>query len=267
MEQKNSIAHFIKYHNAVPIALGFIFLSMTATFAASEEARELVYDEEAVVRSVDNSYILSVNVEDYNLRMRITEIAEDGEYYYLTYEFDTIDVMDYVWKDVTVTKELRIAKALLGDGDLEVYAESELAQVRAAELARLKETQTLERAIGERQKIVATVYSGLVGKFIEPKVEQIPQYTVPALENDPLFVENPVPLVTWDANAEREESEVEEEENPEPTQEETPAPEEEGTPAEEDVPTEEVPVVAEPVEEPVTEEAVEEEAAPEAPVE
>ena len=41
MEEKG-IAHFIKYNNTVPIVLGLIFLSTTATFAATPAAREAV---------------------------------------------------------------------------------------------------------------------------------------------------------------------------------------------------------------------------------
>lgn len=196
MEEKG-IAHFIKYNNTVPIVLGLIFLSTTATFAATPAAREAVYNAEQSVRSVDNSFIIAVNLDDYPFAMRITSITEDDDYYYLLYDFETIDIHEYVWQTITVQKELRISKALLGSGDFEEYVESELAQVRFWELKRLKETQAYEKRLGSSQKTVATVYSGIIGRFMSPTEEKIPQYTE---GGDPLRLDKPQKAVTWDAN-------------------------------------------------------------------
>lgn len=204
MQKKNSIADFIKYNNAIPIALGILFFSTSATFAANPAVRDSFYASQTVVQSVDNSYLLEADIEDYPFSFRIGGVTEDDDYLYVAYDFDTIDVVDSVWRDVTKQSVLRLSKALLGEGNLRSYAESELAQVLSQERFRLTETQAYERKLGVSSKVVATEYKGLVGKLIDPKVEQVPQYESQIAKNDPLRVKNPQPLVTWDANAKAE---------------------------------------------------------------
>lgn len=197
MFMKN-IAHFLTYNNAVPIFFGILFLGTTATFAASPEAREAVFAEHVAVQSVDNSYIVALDVDTFPFAVHITDITEDADTIYVTYTLDTVDVVSAVWQGVTVPRVLAVSKALLGNGDLAAYVENELTQVVAHEKNRLKETQKFERAIGTSPKVVATVYAGLVGRFFEPKEERIPQYTSQPNPNDPLFNPFPKPLVTWD---------------------------------------------------------------------
>jgi hypothetical protein len=270
MEKENGMVHFIKYNNAIPIALGFLFLSTTATFAAVPAAREAVYATETSVRSVDNSYIIGANLARYDFSMRVTSITEDADWYYLLYQMDTIDVVDGVWKDTVAERELRISKALLRDGDLRAYAESELAQVEYAERERLKKTQEYEKRLGISQKMVATVYTGLVGKLIEPDTSTAPFYQPPPekqAKNDPLAVKNPKPLVTWDANDVPEplpepEEEPEPQEPPpippsEPPATTTPPEEPAEPPAEEPVPEPEPEPEPEPIPEPEPEPAPE----------
>lgn len=205
MDTERGVGHFIKYNNTVPIALGILFLATSGVFAATPAARDAMYAVTSTVQSIDNSYIIAVDLEDYPLTMRITSVTEDDENYYLTYDFNTIDVVDHVWQDVVRKETLTIHKALMRGASLEAYAQKELAQVRGHELARLQETQSYERKLGASQKVVATVYSGLIGKLIEPSVERVPQYESPVDTNSPLYIRNPQPLLTWDENAEQKE--------------------------------------------------------------
>lgn len=198
------IAHFIKYNNTIPIVLGLLFFSTSATFAAVPAVRDSFYSSETEIRSADNSYLLSVNIESYDFSMRITRVSEDSDWYYVDYDFDTIDVVDAAWQSVTYQKTLRVSKALLRGGDLRAYAESELSQVRDQERQLLTEAKEREKKNGLSQKVVATVYTGLVGKLITPDEETAPYYQPTPEEqakNDPLRVKNPKPLVTWDENA------------------------------------------------------------------
>ena len=199
--EKESIGHFLKYNNTVPIVLGILFLSTSATMAASPAVRDSVYSAETTVRSVDNSYVVALDVEDYPFAMRVVSILEDDEYLYVEYEFDTVDVADYVWQDVTRVQKLTVSKALLQNQDFKSYVESELAQVLGNEIAHLTEVKASESRKGMSEKVVATEYSGLVGKFIEPSEERVPQYVSVVDKNDPLAIKNPKPLLTWDANA------------------------------------------------------------------
>lgn len=201
MKPENRILHFLKYNNTVPIVLGIFFFSTTATMAASPAVRSAVYTAQRQVVSTDNSFILRVDLENYDFPIQILDVREDGEYYYMGYSISTIDIVDHVWRESSRKDTLRVSKALLGEGDLEEFAESEFAQIRAREQKRLAETQAFEKRLGSSQKVIATVYSGLVGDLLTPDEERIPQYAGKIDKNDPLRVRNPQPLVTWDANA------------------------------------------------------------------
>ena len=198
---EHPVADFIKYNNAVPIVFGLLFLLTTGTFAASPAVRDAVYAEEEAVRSVDNSYLLSTDLEDYDFSMRVTAIEEDEEWIYVAYDFDTIALVDAAWQDATEERVLRVSKALLRGGDLKAYVESELSQVRDFELSQLVQAKAREEGNGLTQKTVATVYKGIVGDLIKPSEETAPFYQPPPekqAKNDPLRIRNPEPLVAWD---------------------------------------------------------------------
>ncbi len=202
-KEKSSAADFIKYNNAVPIVLGLLFFSTSATFAATPAVRDSFYKAESQVASVDNRYLLAVDLDSYAFSMKVTEIRQDDEYFYLTYDFKTIDVVDAVWQGTTRQSVLRISKALLRGGDLETYAESELSQVRSQEISRLNETQKREKSKGSTEKVVATVYTGIIGKMVRPTQEIVPGYESIGADENPLAIKDPEPLLTWDANAEK----------------------------------------------------------------
>lgn len=281
MDKEGSVAHFLKYNNTVPIVLGMLFLSTTATMAASPAVRDSVYSSESTIQSADNSYLLATNLEKYDFAVKITKIEEDAEYYYLSYELETIDVVDGVWQDIVRENILRVSKALLGKGDLEDYARSELAQVRASELYNLQLAQKNEEKIGKANKVVTTTYKGIVGKFMEPTEEVALQYQSEIAKNDPLRLKNPKASLTWDANAVQEMPDEEEEENPWDRDEcpnvdgiqldpsDCPADSGGGTeePPVEEPPVEEPPAEEPPAEEPPVEEAPAEESPDPAPAE
>ncbi len=198
MTTADKIAHFIKYNNAVPIALGLLFFATTGALAASPEVRDAVYSTETEVMTQDTSYLASARLDRYPFSMKVTGITEDGDYVYVAYEFMTMGPIDAVWRPTTKKDILRVSKALLRDGDLRAYAESELAQVRWQEIERLTKLQAQARHDGVTRKVIATTHSGLVGSLLKPTVEEVPQYRSEASPEDPLYVDNPRPLVTWD---------------------------------------------------------------------
>lgn len=168
--------HFFSYNNAVPIALSFMTLSFGAAFASSEEVRESVYRAEESVVSIDNTYIANKDLAQYAPSVRILEVTEDTENYYVTYELTTIDIVEYVWQDITKRETMRVAKSVLGtEIDLGLYVTRQLNEVTNGELARLRETQKFERQ-AVSQKVVATKYGGLVGRFLDVKTDTLPGY-------------------------------------------------------------------------------------------
>jgi hypothetical protein len=167
---------FFSYHNAVPIALSFVTLSFGAALASSEDVRGTVYSSETRTVSVDNTYIANKDLEMYLPRAEITSVTEDDADYFVAYELTTIDVVDAVWQDVVRTQTMRVSKQLLGETtDLGLYVTRQLSELVASELSRLRETQVLERRI-VTPRVIATEYSGLVGRFLDPTIEELPGY-------------------------------------------------------------------------------------------
>lgn len=168
---------FVTYNNAIPIALGILFLGSGAAFAASPAAQDAVYAVHSTVQSVDNTRIVSADLDTYPFTVQVTGVTEDETSFYVEYTLQTISLESGVWQDTTKTKTLTVAKSLLQGKDLGLFATKEIAEVRDAERARLTETQRIERGIGASQKVVATVYSGLIGALLDPETETFPAYT------------------------------------------------------------------------------------------
>lgn len=171
------LLHFLSYHNAVPIALSILLLSAGAAFAASEEVQQAVYDHQETVVSIDNTFLVNLNLGSYSPRAQITAVTEDTENYYISYVLSTVDVVDGVWRDVDRSEEMTVAKAVLGSNlDLGVYVTAQLNELIERQVAYLKEVQAIERN-QVSQKVVTTTYSGLVGKFLDAQTETLPGYT------------------------------------------------------------------------------------------
>lgn len=169
-----SLAHFVQYHNAVPIALGLVLLGSGVSYAAINP--ESVYGTTQTVMSIDNTYIAYKDLSSYSPRVSITGVTEDDEYYYVAYTFTTIDLDNYVWKDVEKSETMKVSKADLGPyRDLGLYVMEQLKQKIDRELAYLKEVQEIEKK-SISQKMVATAYSGLVGALFDDSTEILPGY-------------------------------------------------------------------------------------------
>jgi len=173
--------HFIKYNNGFILILAIIFFSVGAVFAANPEI--LVSGKENI-KSVDNSYILNVDLENFDFGLMIRSITEDDKNYYINYGYKTIYIQDYVWMDIQKEKNIVVEKDGLAGKDLGLYIVEQLNENIDNELAYLKEVQKMEMERGLTQKIVATEYSGLIGKFFNPGEKTFPGYQPVVLENN-----------------------------------------------------------------------------------
>lgn len=178
MSQK--FLHFIRYNNAFSIGFMALFLSVGGVFAASPDVRSAVADavikEDTSVIATDNTYLLSVDLDTYVPAVLIADVTEDEEYYYVEYTLSTIDVEEKVWRDVEKSRVMQVSKGRLEGSDLGLYVTKQLKEVVDYELARLTETKVIEERFGTSTKIVATAYSGLVGKYLDTKEEEFPGY-------------------------------------------------------------------------------------------
>ncbi len=181
-----NLLNFFQYHNAVPIAVSFALLGAGGVFAATNP--EAIFSAEQAVLSADNTYIANKDLSSYTPRIEIRAVTEDDDNYYVAYKFFTIDVDEYVWKDVEKDNILTVAKSVLAPyTDLGVYATKQFKQLIDHELERLKETQEIERR-HVSHKVVATAYGGLIGAFLDDTTEEIAGYTpvvVPPVPPEP----------------------------------------------------------------------------------
>ena len=163
------ITHALKYHNAVPVTLGALFLAASGALAASPDVRDVVVSSETTVRSVDNGYLLAADLAAFDPKLTVTGVTEDASFFYVDYSYRTVAIRDYVWRDVERKETLAVSKAALGAEDLGVFVARELGQVVDRERVYLAEAQGIERAKGETKKVATTEYGGLVGKFLDPE--------------------------------------------------------------------------------------------------
>jgi hypothetical protein len=165
---------FLQYNNAVPIAVSLVLLGAGSAFAASNP--DAILSSKQNVLSVDNTYIANKELASYTPEVTITGVTEDEEYYYVAYDFTTIDIRDYVWRDFTRSERMQVSKKELDGKDLGVYVTGRFRDVIANERLYLAQVQEKERK-AVTQQTVATTYSGLIGRFLDATTETLPGYT------------------------------------------------------------------------------------------
>ncbi len=171
---------FIKYNNALPIAISFLLLSFSGVLAASPEVQDAMYSETDRVVSVDNTYIANKDLASYTPRVQITGVTEDDSHYFVHYHFMTIGVVNAIWQDTGKDEVMKVDKRDIVGKDLGLYVTEQLRQTIDRELSILREVQEIERQ-NVTAKVVATEYSGLIGKFLDDKTEELPGY-IPVVE-------------------------------------------------------------------------------------
>ncbi len=180
-------SNFFKYNNIVPITLSLLLLSFGTTLAASPDIRSdvaaSVLSTQTKVVSIDNTYLVNKDLSTYTPRAVISNVTEDSDFYYVNYAFNTIDIKDSIWQDVTKNETIKVQKEALKGGDLGLYVTHELRQRIDRELELLRETQDIEKN-HVSQAVVATVYGGLIGKFLDDSTHTLPGY-VPVVTPPP----------------------------------------------------------------------------------
>ena len=171
------VLNFIKYNNAFTIIFVIVFFGFGISFAASPTVREGIYSSEETVISVDNNAVVSVDLDNFNFNLRIDSVTEDEKNYYASYSYQTLAIENGFWQNKKIEKTLTVNKEALEGKDLGLYLAKELGENINYELSYLKRVQKLEREKGDSRKVVTVEYSGLVGKFFDPKEIVIEGYT------------------------------------------------------------------------------------------
>lgn len=190
-----AVGNFLKYNNTVPIILGILFLSTSGALAASPEVRDSVLSSKQSVKSVDNSFLLAVNVESFPFSATVTGVKQDGDSYYVSYTLHTIDLVDSVWRPVDKTQVLEVDKRLLTETTLGDFTTKQLVQVKDGERERFRIAQDTERKHGASNKVVATEYSGIIGSLIGSR-DTVATSFMEGPENEPETGSDPNRLTT-----------------------------------------------------------------------
>ena len=170
------VINFIKYHNAFAIGISLV-LVLTLSTMASEEVRNTVIGEKIITEiGVDNSQLLSADLENFDINLKISNVLEDEENYYVDYSFNTFGVKDNLWQPLLKTERFTVNKIALGNRDLGIYLAEELGEVAQAELTYLKEAQKTERERGKTEIVETTDYTGLIGLALDLKDKILPGY-------------------------------------------------------------------------------------------
>ncbi|OIO51656.1 MAG: hypothetical protein AUJ11_01580 [Parcubacteria group bacterium CG1_02_44_65] len=165
------ILYFIKYNNATVVILAVILLLGGGALAAGPEG---VGQKETRLENIDNSLLIAANLSNYNMDFKIEKVEEDENYYYATYSFLDLAVLDQAWQYQLNSKTQKISKKI--KQDLGEYLAGFLAKHRQARVRQLKEEQRLAGLVGESKRLEVTEYSGLIGKTLNLAAKVFPGY-------------------------------------------------------------------------------------------
>jgi len=170
------IIQFIKYNNAFTIIFALVMFSAAGAFA-NETSREAIVGKTIVTRiGMDNARIISADLENFEMGLKIKSVKEDGEFYYVNFDYNAIDAKDGVWQTVKKEKNINVSKIRLGDMDLGLYLAEELKQLTSQEMAYMKEVQGIEKNKGAQKQVESVEYTGLKGLVFNDETKEIDGY-------------------------------------------------------------------------------------------
>ena len=183
----NKITKFVKYHNAFTILLAVILLSFGSAMA-SETVRDTVLGEAVVEKDgIDNSLLLSTDLDKFDFQMKITNVYEDEENYYISYSFNTLAIKDNIWQEIVKDGMMDISKKFLGKRDLGIYVAEELGEITDGQSAYLSKVKKKETSKGQTLVRETTKYTGLIGLVLNPKTKQLPGYEPVVVSAEPVL--------------------------------------------------------------------------------
>lgn len=187
----DKIINFIKYNNATVIILAVILILGGGALAAGPEA---IGQKETRVQGFNNTALLAADLDKFNMDFKIENIEQDEKYYYATYSFLDLVILDNAWQYQLNSKTQKVSKKI--KQDLGEYLAKFLAKHYEARLRELKHAQAEAASAGEQKRFEVTEYSGLIGRTLNlaakifPGYEPVVRREIPAPENFNLPVVN-----------------------------------------------------------------------------
>lgn len=141
-----SLLNFLKYHNAVPVAVAVLVLGTGAVFAANPSVREAFFPTDSGPMgpspAPEAEALRATDIGSFDMAFRVDAVREKADGYQVAYSYRTLEVVDRAWRTVSKAKIMDVPKALLGKRDLGLYAAEQIGQVMDREIAYLSEVKT-----------------------------------------------------------------------------------------------------------------------------
>lgn len=166
--------NFLKYNNATVLIILAFFVVGSGVFAQTETGQALIGEEQTNVEGIDNTVLLAVDLAGYDMDFKIEKIEEDAKYYYVTYTFLDIDIIDNAWQYDLKEKTRKISKR--SGEDIAVYMAEEFGEIYDARIDELRTEQDKAKNTGEEKRVAVTAYSGLIGQTLDLASRFFPGY-------------------------------------------------------------------------------------------
>ncbi len=170
----SKILHFLKYNNLTVLIVLAVFLLTGGVFAATPAGREAIGTKQTKIEGVDNSLLLAADLDNFNMDFKIDKIDQDESYYYVTYSYLDLAVVNNAWQYQLNEKVRKITRKL--KEDLGVYLADELKQQYDSRIKELRQAKTQAQSQGQESRVEVTEYSGLIGKTLDLAAAVFPSY-------------------------------------------------------------------------------------------
>lgn len=166
--------NFLKYNNATVLILLAFFIIGSGVFAQTETGQDFIGQQNANVQGIDNTLLLAVDLDNYNMDFKIEKIEEDSDYYYVTYTFLDIDILNKAWQYELKEKVRKVSKK--SGKELSSYMAEEFKEIYDTRIRELKDEQVKAQSTGEEKRVEVTSYDGLIGKTLDLAGKIFPGY-------------------------------------------------------------------------------------------
>ena len=172
------IFDFIKYNNAAVIILAIVLILGGGALAAGPEN---IGQKQTSIQGVDNTALLAADLDAFNMDFKIENIEQDEKYYYVTYNFLDLVILDNAWQYQLSRKTQKVSRKI--KEDIGVYMAKFMAKHYEAKMRELKQEKSLAQSAGEQKRVEVTEYSGLIGRTLDLASVIFPGYD-PVVKNE-----------------------------------------------------------------------------------
>jgi len=165
------LLHFIKYNNATVIILAIILILGGGALAAGPEN---IGQKETSIQGIDNTTLILADLGKFNMDFKIENIEQDDNYYYVTYSYLDLVIINSAWQYQLSQTTRKVSKKI--KDDVGVYMAKYLAKQYEARLRELTQAKTDAESQGEQKRVEITEYSGLVGRTLDLAAKFFPGY-------------------------------------------------------------------------------------------